>query len=48
MLDDIDDDIELELGSAAELEWDELDDADTGIEIELLAARVQAARSFGA
>ena len=48
MLDDFEDDIELELGNAGELEWDELDDEDCGIELELLAARVQAARGSGA
>ncbi len=48
MLDDFEDDIELEPGSAGELEWDELDDEDTGLEMELLVARVQAARHTGA
>jgi hypothetical protein len=46
MLDDFEDDIEL--GNAGELEWDELDDADSGLEMELLVARVQAARCSGA
>ena len=48
MLDDFEDDIELELGNAGELEWDELDGEDTGLEMENLVARVQAARRAGA
>lgn len=42
------DEDETTVNFAAELDFDELDAADMGPEIELLAARVQAARSAGA
>ena len=44
----LDDEYEQEFRRGGEVEFDELEDSDEGMEMELLAARVQAARCSGA